>query len=66
MIHSNEVMNIKELSLYLGCGQSSIRRMIRNNVLEYYRIGNRYLFRKDHIDDWIRNIYTDYDKENEK
>lgn len=38
MVHSNEVMNIKQLASYLGCGESSIRKMIKDNILEYYRI----------------------------
>lgn len=38
MVHCSDVMNIKELSKYLGCGVSSIRKMIKDNILEYYKI----------------------------
>lgn len=40
--------------------------MIKENILEYYKIGNRYLFRKDYVDNWIKDIYTDFDTENNK
>lgn len=53
MITNKEVMNIKQLAFYLGCGESSIRKLIRNNAIQYYKIGNRYLFKKDDIDNWI-------------
>lgn len=38
MVHSNEVMNLKQLSLYLGCEELTIMRMIEENILEYYKI----------------------------
>ena len=63
MVHCNNVMNISELANYLGCGESSIRKMIRENILEYYKIGNRYLFRKDYVDNWIKDIYTNFDND---
>lgn len=66
MEHSNEVMNIKQLASYLGCSESSIRKMIRENILEFYKIGNRYLFRKDFVDNWIRNMYSDFNNQNYK
>lgn len=64
MEHSNEVMNIKQLASYLGCSESSIRKMIRKNILEFYKIGNRYLFRKDYVDNWIRDMYSDFNNQN--
>lgn len=65
MENSNDVMNIKQLAIYLGCSESSIRKMIRENILSFYKIGNRYLFRKNYIDSWIQNNYSDFnDKKN--
>lgn len=60
MESSNDVMNIKQLAIYLGCSESSIRKMIRENILSFYKIGNRYLFRKNYIDSWIQNNYSDF------
>lgn len=38
MTKNNEVMNVTELATYLGCGVSSIRKLIRENLIEYYKI----------------------------
>lgn len=38
MTKNSEVMNINELAIYLGCGVSSIRKMIRENLIAYYKI----------------------------
>lgn len=48
-----EILNIKEVSEYLHCSISTIRKLIRANQIPYFRIGNRLLFNREQIDNWI-------------
>ena len=48
-----EVFNINELSDYLHCSISMIRKLVREKKLPYFRIGNRLNFKKEMIDTWI-------------
>lgn len=48
-----EVMNIKELSKYLKCSTSFIRKLQREKKIPYFRVANKILFDKDKIDHWL-------------
>lgn len=50
-----ETFNIKELSVYLHCSISMVRKLVTNKEIPFYRIGNRLFFRKDLIDIWVNN-----------
>lgn len=50
-----EVLNVKEMSEYLHCSISTIRKLVRTNQIPYFRIGNRLFFNKNYIDEWICN-----------
>ena len=47
--------NIKEVSEYLHCSVSLIRKMVANKEIPYFRMGNRLYFKKEIIDTWINN-----------
>lgn len=49
----NEVFTIKELAEYLKCSISEIRKLIYSKQIPLFKIGNRYFFRKQTIDNWI-------------
>ena len=49
-----EVMDIKELSEYLGIGKSKIYNLIRHKKIPASRIGRQYRFSKGVIDNWLR------------
>ncbi|MCX5782631.1 MAG: helix-turn-helix domain-containing protein [Elusimicrobia bacterium] len=49
-----EVMDIKELSEYLGIGKSKIYNLIRNKKIPASRIGRQYRFSKEVIDAWLK------------
>ena len=51
----NDTLDIIELSIYLKCSVSVIRKLVRNNGIPFFRIGNRLSFRKESIDLWIKN-----------
>lgn len=65
-----EVFNINELSDYLHCSISMIRKLVREKKLPYFRIGNRLNFKKEMIDTWIynqsiKNINNNQERKNE-
>lgn len=52
-VNMNEVFNIKELSKYLKCSIPAIRKLIYSKQIPLFKIGNKYFFRKQTIDNWI-------------
>lgn len=51
----NDTFNVKEISEYLKCSESLIRKYVRNKSIPYFRVGNRLYFRKESVDLWIQN-----------
>ena len=49
-----EVMDIKDLSEYLGIGKSKIYGLIRQKKIPASRIGRQYRFSKEVVDSWLR------------
>ena len=52
-----EVLNVKELTQYLRCSDSTVRKLIKNKEIPNFRIANRIYFKKALIDMWIQNQY---------
>lgn len=56
---SKEVMDVKELSKYLGIGKSKIYQLIREKKIPASKIGRQYRFSKSVIDSWLKeNLIT--------
>lgn len=51
---TKQVMDIKELSTYLGIGKSKIYSLIRQKKIPASRIGRQYRFSKDVVDAWLK------------
>ncbi|MCX5778653.1 MAG: helix-turn-helix domain-containing protein [Elusimicrobia bacterium] len=49
-----QVMDIMELSAYLGIGKSKIYNLIRHKKIPASQIGRQYRFSKDVIDSWLK------------
>ncbi len=49
-----EVMDIQDLSVYLGMGKSKIYALIREKKIPASRIGRQYRFSKEVIDQWLK------------
>lgn len=49
-----DVFNVKELSEYLHCSQSTVRKLLRSNKIPSFRVANRIFFKKTLIDMWIQ------------
>lgn len=52
------ILNVKECAEYLRCSVSSVRKMIRNNEIEFFRIGAKINILQDDIDMWIEKCKT--------
>lgn len=48
-----ERMTIKEAAPYIGSSEYKLREMARAHEIPHYRIGNRIMFRKTTLDEWI-------------
>ncbi len=54
-----EVMDVKELSEYLGIGKSKIYKLIQEKKIPASKIGRQYRFSKSVIDSWLKeNLIT--------
>ncbi|MFC1500922.1 helix-turn-helix domain-containing protein [Elusimicrobiota bacterium] len=51
---TKQVMDIRELSEYLGIGKSKIYNLIRNKKIPASRIGRQYRFSKEVVDAWLK------------
>jgi excisionase family DNA binding protein len=52
---NKQIMDIKELSQYLGIGKSTIYSLIRMKKIPASKIGRQYRFSKDIVDSWLRD-----------
>lgn len=59
MKYSNELLNLEQTILYIGRGEKFVRKLIKKDLLEFYKIGTKYVFSKDYIDNWIKGVYID-------
>lgn len=50
-----QIFNVKEIANYLNCSVSSIRSLVRNREIPYFRIGSKLNFNKEAVDNWIHN-----------
>ena len=49
-----EIMDVKELTDYLGIGKSKIYSLIRQKKIPASKIGRQYRFSRDIIDNWLK------------
>ena len=52
---NKEIMNIAEVSEYLGFSQRKIYQLIKDGKIPVSKIGGQYRFMKDEIDSWLRS-----------
>lgn len=50
-----ETFDVKELTRYLRCSDSTVRKLIKNREIPNFRIANRIYFKKELIDIGIQN-----------
>lgn len=49
------VFNVKEVTKYLSVSESTVRKLVREKKIPYFRILSKILFDKEQIDNWISN-----------
>lgn len=59
MQEDKTIINIKELCDVIHISPSMLRKLIYRNEIPYFRIGNRYLFNKKIINQWIISKHND-------
>ena len=47
-LHSKEILNVKEASIYLGISQNTIYNLTSNNKLTYYKPSGKLVYFKKH------------------
>lgn len=52
--NNKQIMDIKELSEYLGIGKYKIYSLIRMKKIPASKIGRQYRFSKDIVDSWLK------------
>ena len=50
-----KVMNVKEIKDYLSVSESTIRKLVRENKIPYFRVASKILFEQEKIEQWIEN-----------
>ena len=48
-------MNVKEVKEYLSVSESTIRKLVRENKIPYFRVASKILFEQEKIDQWIES-----------
>jgi excisionase family DNA binding protein len=51
---NKQIMDIKELSEYLGIGKSKIYSLRKQKKITASKIGRQYRFSKDIVDNWLK------------
>lgn len=50
-----DTFDVKDLAEYLHCSESTVRKLIRNKEIPYFRVAYRIYFKRALIDAWIQN-----------
>jgi len=51
----NEIMTIKDISLYLKINEKTVYKLAKKNLLPGIKVGGMYRFKKDAVDSWLTN-----------
>ena len=53
---TKEICNIKDVSSYLKISVSEIRKLVKQNKIPHFRVGNRIKFDINSINLWVENM----------
>ena len=56
---SNEIMTIKEVSVYLKITEKTAYRLVAEGKIPGFKVGGAWRFRMDDIDNWTREQVTE-------
>lgn len=54
-IASTAIMTVKDVAEYLRMSEAKVYRLVKEGVLPVVRIGKTWRFRKDLLDEWLRD-----------
>ena len=52
-MENNEIMTIKDISLYLKINEKTVYKLAKRNLLPGIKVGGMYRFKKDAVDSWL-------------
>jgi excisionase family DNA binding protein len=52
-MESNEIMTIRDISLYLKINEKTIYKLAKKNLLPGIKVGGMYRFKKEAVDSWL-------------
>lgn len=55
----NEFMTIREVAEYLRFHTSTIYRLAKSRKIPSYKVGNQWRFKRQEIEEWLRNARND-------
>ena len=47
-------VNLEDIAIHLSLSGDTVRTLIKEGKLPYYRAGKRYKFKISEVDDWVR------------
>ena len=53
---TKEICDIQDLSSYLKVSVSEVRKLVRENKIPFFRIGNRLRFDLKNINNWLEKL----------
>lgn len=53
---TKEICDIQDLSSYLKVSVSEVRKLVRENKVPYFRVGNRLRFDLKKINNWLEKL----------
>ena len=59
---TKEICDIQTLSSYLKVSVSEVRKLVRENKVPYFRVGNRLRFDLKKINNWLEKLEEENDK----
>ena len=59
-----KVLNVKEVKDYLSVSESTIRKLVRENKIPYFRVASKILFDQEKIDLWVDSQQLEFKKVN--
>lgn len=62
----NNTMKVKEATGYLGITEWQLRTLAKQGKIKHLRSGNRYLFRRDSLDFWLKEVQEESIKKDDE
>ena len=58
VVKDSAIMTVKDVAEYLRMSEAKIYKLVKEGVLPVVRIGKSWRFRKDLLDDWLKESST--------